>query len=98
MERTEFLIQLEDVYKDIHAIKIDINDSFKTSLDKFYEVMRKHGICQGTWVGNGRQCNTPEWCMCFEVFKAHKILSLDIWLMLNEPPEDLLAYGEKPKK
>jgi hypothetical protein len=49
---------LEAVYKDINAIEINENDSFKTSMDKFYKVMRKYGIKQGTWSGNGRCIST----------------------------------------
>lgn len=96
--KPDFNKDLNAIYKDILGIKIEINDSFQTSLDKFYKVMRKWGIKQGTWNENGgRSVCTPEWNMCFQVFKEHKISSLDIWLILNTPPKDLLAYGIKPK-
>lgn len=89
---------LASVYKDIIAIKIGHKDSFKTSLNKFYGVMRKHGIKQGTWCDNGsRLISNPEWNMCYDTFKSHKVLSLDLWLSMSEPPKDLLAYGKKPK-
>lgn len=96
IEKTDFTKNINNIYNDIIEIEIDENDSFKTSLNKFYDVMRKWGICQGNWSGNGRTCCTAEWNMCYQVFKTHKILSLDTWLILSEPPEDLLAYGEKP--
>ena len=60
--------------------------------------MRKWGICQGTWSENGRTCNNAEWNMCYQVFKNNKILVLDNWLTLSEPPEDLLAYGKEPNR
>jgi len=96
MEKTEFSNNLNAIYNDILSIKIDSEDSFKTSTDKFYEIMRKYGICQGTWSENGRLCNNAEWNMCFSAFRQHKILSFDMFIMLSEPPEDLLAYGERP--
>lgn len=39
---------LGDVYNDLISIKIEMTDSYKTIMDKFYEVMRKHNIKQGT--------------------------------------------------
>jgi hypothetical protein len=97
--KSEFVKNLDEIYRDLLAIKIDANDSFKSSMDKFYDVMRKWGICQGTWTENGsRFVNTAEWNMCFQVFKSNKILALDTWLILSEPPEDLLAYGKEPKR
>lgn len=97
-EKSDFVKNLDEIYQEIMNIKIDANDSFKSMMDKFYSVMRKWGICQGTWSENGRVCNNAEWNMCFQVFKQHKILAFDIWLTLSNPPEDLLAYGKKPKK
>ena len=90
--------RLSDIYKDIIAIKIDAKDSFATSMNKFYKVMRKWNIKQGEWIKSGSRllCNA-EWIMCFDVFRNHKILSLDLWLCLNDPPKDLLAYGKRPK-
>lgn len=89
---------LQAIYNDINSIKIDIKDSFLSCMQKFYAVMRKWGIKQGTWTKNGRSVCSAEWNMCFAVFKQNKILALDIWLVLNEPPSDLLAYGKEPVK
>jgi hypothetical protein len=97
-ERSAFVADLNAVYKDIMAIEIQPTDTFISMMDRFYAVMRKWGICQGTWSTNGRLCNTAEWNMCYSVFKLHKIMALDIWLVLNEPPEDLRAYGRCPHK
>lgn len=97
-DKPDFNKNLGEIYKDIIGIKIDAKDSFKSSMNKFYAVMRKWGIKQGEWTDHGsRVVNTAEWNMCFQVFKNHKILALDLWLCLNEPPKDLLAYGKKPK-
>lgn len=89
---------LGNIYKDILNIEVKVTDSFKSLLDKFYDVMRKWGIKQGIWNEfGGRSINNPEWSMCWEVFKSHKILAFDLWLSMNQPPKDLLAYGKKPK-
>ena len=94
--RSPFAENLNKIYNDLLSIKITENDSFKSSMDKFYEVMRKWGICQGTWSKNGRLVANAEWNMCYQTFKNHKILALDTWLILNDPPEDLQAYSENP--
>lgn len=98
-EKSDFIKNLDLIYQDLLSIEIKADDSFISMLNKFYDVMRKWKICQGTWStdGKGRICNNSEWSMCYEVFKAHKILSLDLWLALNTPPEDLLAYGKRTK-
>ena len=97
-ERTELLENIDHIYRDIVAIKIDGKDSFNSLLKKFYDVMRKWGICQGTWTDNGRSCNNAEWNMCYTIFQQHINLELTWYGLLNEPPKDLLAYGKEPKK
>ena len=95
MKKSEVAINLEIVYKDINSIKIDSKDSFETTLNKFYEVMRKHGICQGVWSENGRTVCNAEWIMCYAAFKQHKVLMFDVFECLNAPPDDLLAYDKE---
>jgi len=97
--KTDKATHIGNVYNDIQAIEFDINDSFKMLMDKFYVVMRKHGICQGTWneSGTGRCVSNPEWVMSYQAFKSH-IESRWMWAsLMTEPPKDLLAYGKKPK-
>lgn len=94
----DFVKKLSEIYNDITGIKLNPTDSLITLMNKFYDVMRKHGIKQGNWTENGsRTICTAEWNFCFNLFKNHKILAYDLWLILNEPPQDLLAYGPKPK-
>jgi hypothetical protein len=97
-EKNDFVKNLNEVYKDILAIKITVDDSHKTTMGKFYDVMRKWGICQGTWSknGNGRILNNPEWNLCYAAFKEYRMNHFDFFMGLTEPPKDLLAYGEKP--
>jgi len=85
------------VYKDIHAIEINAKDSFETLLEKFYSVMTKWNICQGEWSGNGRTLSNPEWCICWNVYRA-KVDTQFMWMsLMAQPPKHLLAYGKKPK-
>lgn len=90
---------LGDIYKDINAIKIEATDSFDTLVKKFYKVMGKHGICQGTWSenGKGRLTDNPEWCMCWNTFKSNIEAKLTLFYLFSNPPKKLLAYGEQPK-
>lgn len=92
MKKKETAEMLNLIYKDILSIKIKPEDSFKSSMDKFYDIMRKYGICQGTKTENGVTINNAEWNMCFAVFKNHKILAFDVWLVLSTPPSDLKYY------
>lgn len=87
-----------EIYRDIHAIQFDISDTFGSLMEKFYAIMRNHGICQGTWSeGGGRTISNPEWCMCSQVFRHHIDQKWNWTFLMSTPPSDLLAYGIKPK-
>ncbi len=59
---------MSDVAKDI--IKINYKFTHKEALmNSFYNIMRKHGIKQGTLnKGGGRTCANYEWTMCWLLF------------------------------
>jgi hypothetical protein len=98
-DKSSFVNNMGEIYKDIKSIEIDANASLQSHVDKFYKVMRKWGICQGNWTeGGGRSISTPEWCMCFMVFKDHFKAKFDFYFILSTPPKDLLAYGKRPSK
>lgn len=69
------------------------------AMKKFYGIMKKHGLRQGTWskVGGGRRCNNFEWTMCLvlflETFSSDRRL-LDMFG--DKMPKELMAYGKKP--
>jgi hypothetical protein len=92
----EYIKHMGDVYNDIYAISIDNKDSINTLLKKFYAVMDKWGICQGTWSENGRTMSNPEWCMCWNTYVNLIKNKIVIIGLIGNPPENLLAYG-KPK-
>lgn len=98
IEKNEKNEYLGNVYEDILNIKITPKDSFETLINRFYEVMTKWGICQGTWTENGRACSNAEWCMCWNSFESHIRMQIMLMNLKAEPPAHLLAYGEKPKE
>ena len=95
MRKSEISLNLNKVFTDIISININKDDSFESSLNKFYEVMRKHGICQGEWSINGRTVCNPELSLCYAAYKQHKLLAFDVFECLNKPPDDLLAYDKE---
>lgn len=98
IEKSDLTEKLGSVYKDISNIEITADDSFNSLMKKFYAVMTKYGICQGTWSENGRICNNPEWCICYSSFERWVNLKFNILSLMNEPPKHLLAYGKEPKR
>lgn len=97
-ERPDFFEKIGVIYNEVNSIDIKPTDTHKSSLDKFYKIMRKHGIKQGTWSedGVGRILSNPEWVMFYDIFKSiidkHYIFAT----LLKSPPKDLMAYGKKP--
>ncbi len=87
------------VYKDILAIKIEERTTIQKIADQFYEVMRKYGIKQGTWIENGlgRAVANPEWSFALDAL--HKIIfnKVPLFFLFHNVPADLLAYGKQPK-
>ena len=98
IEKTQSVFNMGKIYKDINGIKIDEKDSFGSLLKKFYTIMESNGICQGNWTENGRTMATPEWCMCWQVFKSNIEAKINWMFLMCDPPNHLLAYGKKPKK
>ncbi len=98
INESELSKYLGEVYKDIIGIKVEKKDTIQTLLNRFYEVMTKHGICQGNWSENGRTISTAEWNICWHTFKGHIQTKL-MWVgLMSQPPKHLLAYGQKPSE
>jgi hypothetical protein len=97
-EKTLAADSLAAIFKDINATKVSNADSLDTLMDKFYKLMRKHGIKQGTWTeGGGRLVSNFEWTMCLIAFRSHVNAKWDWAFLMGNTPKDLLAYGAKPK-
>lgn len=96
--KSGFVKNLNVIYKELNGIKVEENDTIKMLFDKFYDIMRKWGICQGEWNGNGRTISNAEWVICHNVFlnKINSVMTL--WGLMNDVPEDLQAYEKKAKK
>ena len=99
IQKTAETEYLGNIYKDVSGIEINSEDTLQGLMNKFYAVMKKHGICQGNWTeGGSRRFSTPEWAVCWILFRSqidHKFMW--IGLMDESIPEQLLAYGEKPQ-
>ena len=97
-EKSQFVSKLDKLYKELYGIKMNHNDTIESLVNQFYDIMRKYGIKQGTWTGRGsRLVSNAEWNICWQVFLNNYQSSLNLACLLHEVPEDLLAYGEKPK-
>lgn len=62
-------IDMSKVSKDIIDIKFKPSDTLQVAMNKFYFIMRRHGIKEGTSDGKGGRivCNY-EWTMCMVLF------------------------------
>ena len=82
---------MSEVAKDIIEIKLKKSDTLSGCLKKFYAVMEKHGIKQGTPTFNeegkrvGRKCNNFEWTMSIGLFHTHVNSFLELQDMFNVP-------------
>ncbi len=99
MKKSQTAQNLEAVAQDLLAINIKPTYPYNYLMQKFYTVMRKHGIKQGTWCKNGigRQCDSAEWSICSVFF--HKLIddSKIFQQITSKVPQDLMAYGKQPK-
>jgi len=98
INKSLFVENMEKIYCEIQSIQAKPTDTFQSLIDKFYSVMRKWGVCHGNWSENGRTAVSAEWNMCFNVFWDNVVLGFRVWVLLTTPPDDLLAYGEEPKR
>ena len=88
--------KMKEVAKDIIEINIEDSDTVKDLLDKFYDVMRKHGIKKGTQSVNdegeevGVLMNNYEWTMAWELFlvRVHDFFNFKTML---EVPKDVFV-------
>lgn len=68
----------------------------KKIMNKFYKIMRKYGIKQGTWSKGkkGRNCDEFEWTMFKELFMAQVTSQLTFADFLKDIPKDLQGYND----
>lgn len=87
---------IRDVAKDIIEIKFSKTDTLNDCLNKFYDVMRKHGIKQGIPSFNdegkevGRICDRYEWTMCEQLFRTQVESFFLLEMLFGNVPDELL--------
>ncbi len=85
---------LSKVFQEINDLKIKPSDSFNSIRRKFFDIMRGHGIKQGTKLPNGGvECNNPEWEVCEQLLER-KIMDSYTWerCFCFKMPKDLESY------
>lgn len=83
---------LDAVAQDIIHMPVDREtDSFNSIRNKFYDIMRKHSIKQGTKLpeGKGTVRNNPAWQGAEDMFIARVYGELQFQFSMSETPEDL---------
>lgn len=86
-------VDMKLVAQDIITIQIKRGESLSNIMNKFYAVMRKHGIKQGIKVMEGKKhvsttkCNF-EWTMSYELFKSTVINNFFVWENLLKCPKE----------
>lgn len=65
--------KMNGIAKEIITMKLTNRDTFKTIYNRFYKIMRKYGIKQGTESKNGNSVlrNNYEWTMCWTLLKSN---------------------------
>lgn len=81
---------LTEVSKEIINMKIEPGKSIKTHFNKFYEIMRKYNIKQGTATDNGVARKNYEWTICWKLFMTIFVDQMELLDMFSDiTPKDL---------
>jgi hypothetical protein len=86
-------LNMREVAKDINGIKITWTDTLDNIMNKFYGVMRKHGIYESEWNEDmtARTCNNFEWTMCRDMFFKKVTAFMEFGTLIDKTPKDLIA-------
>jgi hypothetical protein len=94
LPHTEAIHDMRAISKEIISLKFKNGESLRQCQKKFYDIMRKHGIRQGTAIfdeeGNrkGRAAANFEWTICKELF-LHTLMSHLNFQDIFSVPSDL---------
>lgn len=81
---------LAAVAKDLIDLKVKPTDSFASLRRRFFTIMRKHGVKQGTKIkGGGILCNNPDWQGAEDIFAARLRSAFEWAAICDEIPKDL---------
>jgi len=85
---------MSTVAKDIIQLKFKPTMTLQQAETRFYGIMRKYGIKEGTKSGNSRTVSNFEWTMCQILFlqRLHDYFVIDRFLFVNNTPKDLEQY------
>lgn len=87
---------IREVAKDIIGLKFEKTDTLKICMNKFFDVMKKHGIKQGTPSFNdegkevGTTCDNFEWTICKQMFMERVQDFFEIEMLFGNIPKELL--------
>lgn len=87
---------MREVAKDIIQLKFSETDTLQQCLDKFFTVMLKHGIKEGTPTFNddgqevGRTMANFEWTICFQLFQSRIQSFIELHVLFGNVPKELL--------
>ena len=82
---------LRNVAEDIIKCDITHSDSLEDIMNKFYDIMRKHGVKKGTRKGSGVSMNNYEWTICKELLFSRIYSILEVGDVMYVP-DDLEVY------
>ena len=85
-------LNIREVAKEIIDMKIEEKDSLKTLRNRFYKILIKHGIKEGTKQDVGVTVSNPEWTMCQGLFVDGIIGKLKWDNVIEEKPKSLRHY------
>lgn len=87
---------ISEVAEDVIKLKFEKTDTLNDCMDKFFAVMKKHGIKQGTPSYNnkgeeiGRTCDNFEWTICKEMFIRQGGSFIEFEMLFGNIPKELL--------
>jgi hypothetical protein len=95
MKKDKHSADIKEVAKDIIEIKFDNSKTLKECMGLFFDIMRKHGIKQGTPVfdNEGKEVGTTlsnyEWSLCTQMFykQIESFLTIEMLFGKNIPEE-----------
>lgn len=83
---------LEEISKEIIQLKFKKSMTLSQVMNKFYSIMRKHGVKKGTKSSNGAvRMSNFEWSICWCLFQK-QIESYFVFDEMLNFPKDLYHY------
>lgn len=85
-------ISFAAVAHDLVNMPVNQKDTLVALRKRFYRIMRKHNVKQGTRLPDGRiRCNNPEWQAAEDIYAQRVHSELNLMSLLNAVPNDLIS-------